>query len=137
MRDDVGFGGGYCFAGGGEEGVLDCDFLVGGVFVVYLYFAIVDIDAPMFDVDGVSLGEPYVAVYTTTAVPTGVGLVGVVYTYCHNILAFMNIGSDVVFETAIAVWPKPNLLTIDINCRVHINPIEFQEKQLFLLTSYI
>ena len=119
--------GGDYFAGGVEEGVLDCDFLVGGVFVVYLYLAIVDIDAPMFDVDGVSLGEPYVTVYAATTIPTGVGLVGVVYTYSHNILAFVNIGSDVIFETAISVWSKPNLLTIDINCRVHINPIEFEE----------
>ena len=110
-----------------KPGVFDCDLLVGGVDIVDLYFAIVDVDAPVLDVDGMGFGEPDMAVDTTARVPTGVGLVGVVYSDCHYVLAFVDIRGYVVLETRIAIRARAYLLSIDIHGGVHVNTIEFQE----------
>ena len=112
-----------------KPGVFDCDLLVGGVDIVDLNFVIVDVDAPVLDVDGMGFGEPNMAVDTTARVPTGVGLVGVVYSDCHYVFALVDIWGYVVLETAIAIRAKAYLLSIDIHGGVHVNTIEGEEKE--------
>ena len=58
------------FAIGIKPSILDYDFLVGGILKIHFHFAIMYIDAPVFDVNGVGLCEPDMAIDATTRVPT-------------------------------------------------------------------
>ena len=58
------------FAVGIKPGILNYDFLVSGILKIYFYFAIMYIDTPVFDVNGVGLCEPDMAIDATTRVPT-------------------------------------------------------------------
>ena len=70
------------------------------------------------------------AIDATTRIPTGVWLVAVVHTYSHHILTLFQIGRDIIFERAIAVWTITHFLTIDIDRGVHVHAIE-RQKELF------
>ena len=61
---------------------------------------------------------------TTTGVPAGVGLVGVVHTHRHHIIALFHKWRDVVLKTRIAIRPMPHFAPINIDSGVHIDTIE-------------
>jgi hypothetical protein len=116
------------FAIGVEQGIDHFYSLVGGVDVIYVYFTIVDVDTPLFDMDGVGCGEPYMAVDATTRVPTGVGLVGVVNSDGYYVLTLVYIGGDIVLETAIAIRAKAYLMAVNEYRRIHVDSVEGEEK---------
>ena len=89
-----------------------------------------DVDAPVFDVDGVGLGKPYVAVDAAATVPTGIGLIRVVYSDCHYVLALVDIRGDIVLETAIAVRAKTDFVAVNIDRGVHVNAVELEEEEV-------
>ncbi len=73
------------------------------------------------------LSQPYMTVYTTTAIPTGVWLVAIVHSDGNNILTFLQIFCDIIFKRTIAIRTESHFLTIHINGRVHINAIKLNE----------
>ena len=127
--------GGNSFAGGIEEGILDSNFLLSRILIVNLYLTIVHIYTPVLNMDGVSLSEPYMAIYATTRVPTGIRLIRVIHTDGNYILALVYVWGNVILETGVSIRSKTNLLPIDINSRVHVNTIEFQEN-IYILTFF-
>ena len=111
-----------------DEGVDDGNLLPGGILVVHLHPAVVDIDAPMLYMDGIGLCEPYVPINAAARVPAAVGLVAVVHTHSHHVVALTDVGCDVVLEGTVAVGTEAHLLTVDIDSGVHIDTVELEEE---------
>ena len=110
-----------------QPGIPDRHLLTGGILVIHLDLAVVYIDAPVLHVDGRGLRQPHMTVDAAAAIPAGIGLVGVVDTHGHHVLALLHIGRDVILETRIAVRTEADLLAVHIDRRVHIDAVELQE----------
>ena len=65
------------------------------VGLLLIYLAIVNKYSPMLNVDGIGLGEPYVAIDATARVPTRIGLIGVINTNSYHILSLVLISPHI------------------------------------------
>ena len=107
--------------------ILYCNLLLGRILVVHFHLTIVYIHAPMLYVYRMRLREPHMTIDAAATIPTGVWLVAIVYPYRHHILAFFHVWRNIIFERTVAVWSVPDFLAVDIDCRIHIYPIELNK----------
>ena len=85
-------------------------------------------DTPMLHVDVAGLSQPDVAVDAAARVPARVGLVAVVDTHGHHVVALMHVGRDIVLEAGVTVGPVAHLLSVHVDGAVHVHAVKLEEK---------
>ena len=84
------------------------------------------------------LCNPYMAINTTSTVPTTVRLVAVIHTHGYHIVAISSeIRGQLIAETAVTVRAKAQLMPIEINRRVHIYAIEVDKPTLVIVLRLV
>ncbi len=80
--------------------------------------------------------QPDVAVYAAAAIPTGVGLLGIVNANGYSVFTVrIEIRSEIVAERSIAIGAGAEFMTIDEDCGVHIGSIEVNVYFIFGLVG--
>ena len=80
------------------------------------------------------LGEPYVAIDTTTRIPAAVGLVAIIHLHGDDIITLpINIRCKIILKGTISIRTRTEFVTVDIDRRVHIHAIEGDGKAVVLL----
>ena len=82
----------------------------------------------MAHVDRMGNGKPHMAVDAAATIPARIGLVGVVYPYCHHVASLADVGRDVILKAGIPVRTLAHHLAVHIHTRIHIHAVELQKE---------
>ena len=75
------------------------------------------------------------AIYARTTIPAAVLLLRVIHTHLHHVRTYLYIWRNINEKRRVTIGMPANLLSVDINLRVHIDTLEIKA-QLFSLSVF-